>query len=160
MDGVSSVENNADGTGKNVIVLATTNCPWDVDEAMRRRLEKRIYIPLPDAKAREEMFAIYLKSLVLAKDVNIPDLVEKTQGFSGADIKLLCRDASMMPMRRAILSKNPEQIKEMKIRGDLGADKIPLLMEDFARALQKMQPSVSAATVAKYEAWNKEFASV
>ena len=70
MDGVASGD-NAKGEGKNVIVLATTNCPWDVDEAMRRRLEKRIYIPLPDEEARKEMFHIYLKSVALSPDVDI-----------------------------------------------------------------------------------------
>ena len=70
MDGVASGD-NAKGKGKNVIDLATTNCPWDVDEAMRRRLEKRIYIPLPDEEARKEMFHIYLKSVALSPDVDI-----------------------------------------------------------------------------------------
>lgn len=42
--------------GQGVMVLATTNCPWDLDEAMRRRLEKRIHIPLPGVEARKELF--------------------------------------------------------------------------------------------------------
>ena len=46
------------------MVLATTNCPWDLDEAMRRRLEKRIHIPLPDLDARTEMFRLHLRGLV------------------------------------------------------------------------------------------------
>lgn len=57
MDGVTS----ACEPGKNVIVLATTNSPWDLDDAMRRRLEKRIYIPLPGLEARQQMLNIYLK---------------------------------------------------------------------------------------------------
>ncbi len=126
MDGITSSDNS---NGKNVIVLATTNCPWDVDEAMRRRLEKRIYIPLPDREARREMFKIYLSTLVLSKGVDIDGLVQSTEGFSGADIKLLCRDASMMPMRRAILNKSPEQIRQMKIDGELQNEKQPLLQE-------------------------------
>ena len=126
MDGVTSGDNS---NGKNVIVLATSNCPWDVDEAMRRRLEKRIYIPLPDTEARRDMFKIYLKSVVLSSDVHLDELVTATEGFSGADIKLLCRDASMMPMRRAILNKSPEQIRQMKLDGQLQNDKQPLLQQ-------------------------------
>jgi SpoVK/Ycf46/Vps4 family AAA+-type ATPase len=48
-------------------VLATSNCPWDLDEALRRRLEKRIYIPLPDAEARAAMFRIHLKGVKVKK---------------------------------------------------------------------------------------------
>ncbi|QDZ25822.1 subunit A1 of katanin p60 [Chloropicon primus] len=156
MDGIASGDASS---GKNVIVLATTNCPWDVDEAMRRRLEKRIYIPLPDEDARTEMFKIYLKSLVLDEGVDVRELAGRTQGFSGADIKLLCRDASMMPMRRVILNKTPEQIRQMKLQGQLDSVKIPLLRDDFDKALSKMQPSVSPDAVARYEKWKKEFAS-
>ena len=57
MDGVATTSE----PGKNTMVLATTNCPWDLDEAMRRRLEKRIYIPLPDEVARVQMLSINLK---------------------------------------------------------------------------------------------------
>ena len=96
-----------------MIVLATTNCPWDVDEAMRRRLEKRIYIPLPDSEARRAMFRIYLSQVALDGGVDRTALVKRTEGFSGADVKLLCRDASMMPMRRAIQHKTPAQIMQV-----------------------------------------------
>ena len=48
-------------------MLATSNCPWDLDEALRRRLEKRIYIPLPDAEARAAMFRIHLKGVKVKK---------------------------------------------------------------------------------------------
>ena len=101
------------GAARNVIVLATTNCPWDVDEAMRRRLEKRIYIPLPDSEARRAMFRIYLSQVALDGSVDRAALVKRTEGFSGADVKLLCRDASMMPMRRAIQHKTPAQIMQV-----------------------------------------------
>ena len=96
---------------------------------MRRRLEKRIYIPLPDTEARRDMFDIYLRSVVLSPGVKLDELVAATEGFSGADIKLLCRDASMMPMRRAILNKSPEQIRQMKIDGQLQNDKQHLLQQ-------------------------------
>ena len=88
------------------------------------------------------------------------DIVRSTEGFSGADIKLVCRDASMMPMRRAILNKTPEQIRQMKMAGELKSENQLLLQSDFKKALAKIQPSVSADTIEKYEAWNKEFASV
>lgn len=110
MDGVSVVssasanENMQEGErSKNVIVLAATNIPWDLDEAFRRRLEKRIYIPLPNEVGRKVLFEINLKGIKINEDVNYDSLVKKTKGYSGADISNVCRDAAMMPMRRKLL---------------------------------------------------------
>ena len=69
---------------KIVMVLAATNHPWDLDDALRRRFEKRVYIPLPNTVGREEMFKINLKGVTLANDVNIAELVKMTEGYSGA----------------------------------------------------------------------------
>ena len=87
---------------KNVMVLAATNRPWDLDEAFRRRLEKRIYIPLPNEKGRQQLFDINLKGIKLSEDVKFDGLMKKTKGYSGADISNVCRDAAMMPMRKKI----------------------------------------------------------
>jgi katanin p60 ATPase-containing subunit A1 len=84
---------------KKVIVIAATNRPWDLDEAIRRRLEKRVYIPLPTDKAREELFKINLRGIPLEDGIDFGLLVKKTEGYSGADLANVCRDASMMPMR-------------------------------------------------------------
>ena len=140
--------------GRSVMVLATTNCPWDIDDAMRRRLEKRIYIPLPDHASRRTMFEIYLRGVALSTDVELNDLAGRTAGFSGADIKLVCRDASMMPMRRLILDKSPEQIRALKEAGELDCS---LAAGDFRESLARTKPSV--CDPARYEAWSAEFAS-
>lgn len=76
MDGVNSAssaganEQEEEGTQKNVIVLAATNRPWDLDEAIRRRLEKRVYIPLPTAAGRSQLFTINLKEVEVSDDVD------------------------------------------------------------------------------------------
>lgn len=67
--------------GNSVMVLATTNCPWDLDDAMRRRLEKRIYIPLPDLEARIELFRICLRAIPVAEDVDPSVLAQITSGY-------------------------------------------------------------------------------
>lgn len=85
---------------KTVIVLAATNIPWELDEALRRRLEKRVYIPLPDTPSRCELFRINMKAVRLSEDVRIEELASKCEGYSGADIANVCRDASMMSVRR------------------------------------------------------------
>ena len=150
-------EEDSESMGGTVMVLATTNSPWDLDDAMRRRLEKRIYVPLPDAEAREQMFAIHLRGVTLAKDVELSSLAAQTDGFSGADIKCACRDASLMPMRRLVKDKTTREIKEMKERGEL--DRAQITLADFVSALSKTSPSVAASDIAKYEKWEADFAN-
>ncbi|XP_052441519.1 katanin p60 ATPase-containing subunit A1 isoform X2 [Carassius gibelio] len=153
MDGVGGTSEN--DPSKMVMVLAATNFPWDIDEALRRRLEKRIYIPLPSAKGRVELLKISLKELELASDVNVDKIAEQMEGYSGADITNVCRDASLMAMRRRIEGLTPEEIR------NLSKDEMhmPTTMEDFETALKKVSKSVSAADLEKYEKWIAEFGS-
>jgi katanin p60 ATPase-containing subunit A1 len=107
------------------MLLATTNCPWDLDEAMRRRLEKRIYIPLPDRVGRIELFDICLRKIDVDRDhVDLSALASLTEGHSGADIRIICRDAAMMPMRRLLAENAPEDIARMRNRGALVVSKV------------------------------------
>ena len=105
------------------MVLAATNRPWDLDEAIRRRLEKRIYIPLPPAEGRLSLFKINLKGIELGEDIDYEKMVELTDGYSGADIANVCRDAAMMPLRKKIASG---QIDIMKIKEMQGEINVPL----------------------------------
>ena len=152
MDGVSSAGgSSSDGL---VMVLATSNKPWDLDEAMRRRLERRIYVPLPDEASRGEMLKIYLKGVKLADDVSVASIAGKMAGYSGADLQLACRDASMMPMRRMVEGKSPMEIVELQQQGALEGE---VSMDDFVSALSRTSPSTSAAEQAQYERWDEEY---
>merc|ERR1711920_78622 len=97
MDGVGSTQKQDDSEDappqqKQVMVLAATNRPWDLDEALRRRLEKRIYIPLPESEGRKQLFDINLRDVKLGPDVKIEDFVKGTEGSSGADVTIVCRE--------------------------------------------------------------------
>uniref|UniRef100_A0A8B9KKK1 Katanin p60 ATPase-containing subunit A1 n=1 Tax=Astyanax mexicanus TaxID=7994 RepID=A0A8B9KKK1_ASTMX len=153
MDGVGGTSEN--DPSKMVMVLAATNFPWDIDEALRRRLEKRIYIPLPSAKGRVDLLKINLKELELANDVDMDKIAEQMEGYSGADITNVCRDASLMAMRRRIEGLTPEEIRNIS-REEMH---MPTTMEDFETALKKVSKSVSAADLEKYEKWIAEFGS-
>lgn len=84
-----------------ILVLGATNIPWALDSAIRRRFEKRIYIPLPEELARRRMFTIHIGNTPnKLSEADIKHLASKTQGFSGADIGILVRDALMQPVRR------------------------------------------------------------
>lgn len=73
------------------MVLAATNFPWDIDEALRRRLEKRIYIPLPTQEGREALLGINLREVKLDPEVDLRAIAKKLDGYSGADITNVCR---------------------------------------------------------------------
>ena len=136
------------------MVLATSNKPWDLDEAMRRRLERRIYVPLPDEASRREMLAIHLDGVPLGDDVDLDALAAASDGYSGADLQLACRDASMSPMRRMVEGKSPTEIVALQASGALEGE---VRRDDFDGALRRTQPSTNPAERAQFAAWNDEF---
>ena len=73
------------------MVLAATNFPWDIDEALRRRLEKRIYIPLPNREGREALLRISLREVKMEPSVDLKSIANMLDGYSGADITNVCR---------------------------------------------------------------------
>ncbi|XP_050318224.1 katanin p60 ATPase-containing subunit A-like 1 isoform X2 [Bactrocera neohumeralis] len=150
MDGVGSEE-----ATKVVMVLAATNFPWDIDEALRRRLEKRIYIPLPTDEGREALLKINLREVKVDESVNLSEIAKKLEGYSGADITNVCRDASMMSMRRKIAGLTPEQIRQLATE----EVDLPVSNQDFTEAISRCNKSVSKADLEKYEKWMNEFGS-
>jgi len=143
MDGVGVVSSAAADSedsqaekSKQVMVLAATNRPFDLDEALRRRLEKRIYIPLPNEEGLRQLFKINLKGMKLADDVDLEALISKIKGYSGADISNVCRDAAMMPLRNAI-AEGKLSITEIadKTPEELDA---PITQKDFLEALSNI----------------------
>jgi vacuolar protein-sorting-associated protein 4 len=94
---MQGVGNDQDG----ILVLGATNIPWVLDAAIRRRFEKRIYIPLPEEPARATMFKLSMgtTSCTLTED-DYRVLAANTPGYSGADITLVVRDALMQPVRK------------------------------------------------------------
>jgi katanin p60 ATPase-containing subunit A1 len=93
---------------------------------MRRRLEKRIYIPLPDLNARIDLFKLCLKDIPLSVDVDIEALASCSDGYSGADVHIVCREASMMPMRRLLSLISPIEIQNLRLSGELCIPKVNL----------------------------------
>ncbi|KAK6640911.1 hypothetical protein RUM44_012609 [Polyplax serrata] len=152
MDGLNS---NVVPDEKVIMVLGATNHPWDIDEAFRRRFEKRVYIPMPDDEARSELINLCLKGVSVDPNLDTNVVADKLKGYTGSDITSLCRDAALMSMRRKITGRTPEEIKKIK-KEDVD---LPVTMDDFLEALTKCKPSVSPADVTRYKAWMKEFGS-
>jgi vacuolar protein-sorting-associated protein 4 len=84
-----------------VLVLGATNIPWQLDSAIRRRFERRIFIPLPDVQARTKMFELNVGDTpnnLTHKEFR--QLGDMTEGYSGSDIAIAVRDALMEPIRK------------------------------------------------------------
>ncbi len=136
---------------EQIVVIGTTNVPWAIDPAFRRRFEKRILVPLPEKEAREQIFRIHTKDVELDESIVFNLLAEITEGFSGADIEIVCREAIMNPIREMDKSGLLKD-KEAKIR--------PVTIEDFEKALQKIKPTVAPEELLGYEEWQQEFGSL
>jgi katanin p60 ATPase-containing subunit A1 len=120
-----------DGLSKSndlVFVLAASNMPWDLDIALLRRLEKRILVPLPNERARKTMIVGHLTEGERASGLDYNDLARKTDGYSGSDIALLCKEAAMRPVRRlmkllmTVEAADTEVSSEVKLDAVVEAD--------------------------------------
>ncbi|XP_063695825.1 fidgetin-like protein 1 [Culicoides brevitarsis] len=143
------------GTDSNdqVLLIAATNRPGELDEAARRRFTKRLYIPLPEKEARIEIIKYHLNKVEHdLKDTEIEYLASATEGFSGADLKVLAETAGMIPMR--------DLFKTHGFSKDIQKEDIPPVnIDHFERALKGTRPSVSKEDVTHYIEWNKKFGS-
>lgn len=164
MDGVGSAEeNSADPDSppkpKQVMVLAATNRPWDLDEALRRRLEKRIYIPLPGTEGREQLFEVNLKTVQKADDYRIAELVKLSDGYSGADVTNVCREAAMMGLRKRMQLARKEGLSIAKMQMLKDEVDVPVTQADFIEALKNVSKSVGTEDLQHFSDWMKEFGS-
>ncbi|NXT78496.1 KATL2 protein, partial [Zapornia atra] len=145
-----------------VFVLAASNLPWELDSAMLRRLEKRILVGLPNEEARQVMIQHWLPPLSnsggveLRTDLDYGLLGQETEGYSGSDIKLVCKEAAMRPVRKifdALENHQPGNSKLPVIRLDT------ITTTDFLDVIAHTKPSAKNLSQ-KYTAWQREFESV
>ncbi|KAI0248071.1 P-loop containing nucleoside triphosphate hydrolase protein [Lactifluus subvellereus] len=167
-----------DDTG--VLVLGATNIPWQLDPAIKRRFEKRIYIPLPGTDARKRMFEIHIGSTpceLTPKDYRT--LAIRSEGYSGSDIAVVVRDALMQPVRKVLSATHFKPIQPdpdsatIKLTpcspGDPDAveknwtqvesDELqepPLRFADFIKSLESVRPTVTEEDIRRHDAWTKE----
>ena len=120
----------------NVVVIAATNRPDILDPALLRpgRFDKVVYVPPPDKKARLEILRIHTRNMPLAEDVDLEFLAIRTEGYSGADLAALVREAAMLALRE-----------------DVNATKVH--MRHFMRALEVIKPSITQDMMKFYEEW-------
>jgi vacuolar protein-sorting-associated protein 4 len=180
MQGVGSSSNDG------ILVLGATNIPWVLDAAIRRRFEKRIYIPLPEKNARTEIFKIHVGNTPNElTEHDYRQLGDQTEGYSGADISIVVRDALMEPVRKVqgathfkkVRGPHPQD-KSLIIDdlltpcspGDPGAiemswtdvpgDKLfepHITMMDMMRSIEKSKPTVNDEDLTKLKKFTDDF---
>jgi cell division protease FtsH len=100
---INQLLNDLDGfqTRENIVVLAATNVPHMLDEALIRpgRFDRQIYIPIPNLKARKEIISLTTKKISLSEDVDLEEIASLTQGFSGAQLVNLFNEATILSLR-------------------------------------------------------------
>lgn len=133
-----------------ILVIGATNRPQEIDEAARRRLVKRLYIPLPDGPARIQIVRNLLNGQ--KHDISEPDLTvicQRTDGYSGSDMDNLCREAALGPIRsiRDIMNIDQNAVRAISL-------------EDFEKALTQVRASVSKSDLTGYLDWNTQFGSI
>lgn len=130
---------------KNVIVIGATNRPDMIDPALMRpgRLEQHIFVPPPDEEGRKQIFEVYLRevSSLLAEDVKIESLVEATDGFVGADVEALVREAKMTAIREFVKAMAGRDAAEIS----LAVSSVKIFARHFDAALKRVRPSLDTA---------------
>ncbi|XP_021615059.1 uncharacterized protein LOC110616864 isoform X1 [Manihot esculenta] len=147
---------------ERVLVLAATNRPFDLDEAVIRRLPRRLMVNLPDAPNRAKILKVVLAKEDLSPDVDFDAIASMTDGYSGSDLKNLCVTAAHRPIKEILEKEKKERaaaVAEGKPAPTLssGADIRPLNIDDFKYAHERVCASVSSESVNMTELlqWNE-----
>ncbi|KAI5417261.1 hypothetical protein KIW84_042037 [Lathyrus oleraceus] len=147
---------------ERVLVLAATNRPFDLDEAVVRRLPRRLMINLPDAPNRAKILKVILAKEELSPDVDLDAVASMTDGYSGSDLKNLCVTAAHCPIKEILEKEKKERASALEEGRPAPAlcnsgDIRSLNMEDFKHAHQQVCASVSSESVNMTELvqWNE-----
>jgi len=161
-DGLNSGTNgNGEAGSDRVVVIGSTNRPFDLDEAVLRRFPRRILVDLPDLKTRTEILEVTLAENRLDPTVNLTKIAERLEGYTGSDIKEVCREA--------VVQISHEQAKMLDEAGGMTASTTgalqrlrPVTTDDFEKALNKLKRSVSESgrELTRVWEWNDEYGEI
>jgi transitional endoplasmic reticulum ATPase len=144
LDGLEDLE--------DVVVIATTNRPDLIDSALLRpgRLDRHVHVPVPDEEARRKILSVHTRDKPLAEDVDLQELARRTDGYVGADLEALCREASMAATREFIHS-----VSEEEAAGSV--ENVRVTPEHFEEALDTVGASVDEDARERYEELEEAF---
>jgi len=132
----------------HVYVIGATNKPWAIDLPFIRRFQKRIYVPPPNSSVRLQIFKLYTRDLNLTPDVDLKELAERTEGFSGSDVLDICQ-SSQLKVNSELFDSGLASNKQVTPRS--------ISMQDFVEILKKRRPTITPDTLVLYEKWSSTF---
>jgi transitional endoplasmic reticulum ATPase len=144
LDGLEELE--------DVVVIATTNRPDLIDGALLRagRLDRHIHVPVPDEDARRAILGVHTEAKPLAESVDLDGLAMDMEGYVGADIEAVCREAAMNASRDLITSVESDQL-------DSSLGNVRLTQAHFRQALEDVKPSITEDTRQRYDEIERRF---
>lgn len=157
-----------------LLVMAATNIPWEIDEAVLRRMVKRIYVPLPDKESRQYLIQHMLKKQQAAERPSgisgmmssfsspassmggitpeqLTNIVNLTEGYSASDLTAVCQEAAMGPIR---------ELGAAALRTIRAEDVRSIQEKDFLAALSTIRPSVSHDSINRFVEWSDQFGTL
>jgi SpoVK/Ycf46/Vps4 family AAA+-type ATPase len=159
-DGLNSGTN---GSGDRVVVIGSTNRPFDLDEAVLRRFPRRILVDLPDLDTRKEILEVTMAENRMDPSVNFTQIAERLEGYTGSDIKEVCREAvvQISHEQARLLDQGFVNTREDVTEGSLQRLR-PVTMGDFENAMNKLKRSVSekGRELARVWEWNDEYGEI
>jgi SpoVK/Ycf46/Vps4 family AAA+-type ATPase len=163
-DGLNSGTNGVGEAGSDrVVVIGSTNRPFDLDEAVLRRFPRRILVDLPDLETRTEILEVTLAENRLDSGVNLTQIAERLEGYTGSDIKEVCREAvvQISHEQARLLDQGLSDTRADITQGSLQRLR-PVTAGDFERALRKLKRSVSETgrEIARVWEWNDEYGEI
>jgi transitional endoplasmic reticulum ATPase len=149
LDGLEELE--------DVVVVAATNRPDLIDSALLRpgRLDRHVHVPVPDEEARREIFRVHTERKPLADDVDLDKLARRTEGYVGADVEAVAREAALVATREFITEMDAETAEN--IEGSVG--NVRITMDHFEQALDEVRASVTEETRQRYDEIEERFNS-
>ena len=144
--------------GERIVVLAATNRPADLDEAVLRRMPRRIFVPLPDRQSREQILRLILRDEELENGFALEQLAAKTDGYSGSDLKALCVRAAHEPIRELIRAEEADGAAPGALTPGGAPALRPVRLSDFFRAGSASGELVISASVSAQSAASEELA--
>ncbi|KAL5554245.1 hypothetical protein UlMin_041646 [Ulmus minor] len=137
---------------QRILILGATNRPFDLDDAVIRRLPRRIYVDLPDAENRLKILRIFLSNENLGPDFEFDKLAHATEGYSGSDLKNLCIAAAYRPVQELLE-------KEKESKNGVAPSLRRLNLDDFLQSKAKVGPSVAydATSMNELRKWNEQY---
>lgn len=118
-----------------VIIMGATNRPQDLDSAILRRMPTRFHINQPSVRQREQILRLILENERVDSSISLSDIAKETEGFSGSDLREMCRDAALLCVRDFVHAEN-DSLPDDIIR--------PIHQDDLRRAIVKMRKSKTA----------------